>query len=144
MRLPILSYIKSATVILSVVMILIGWIYAVQSISVIGAIIYLFGLFIDLIDLTIASRKFKSRENVDIPKLPFQRIVRIIEGIVVIGSLIAMIPANNLYRVPGGIIWFGQIGVYILVGPIVSLIAGIPLRMTPGGWKVNRNHRNRK
>ncbi|MEO5995042.1 MAG: hypothetical protein ABIN89_00010 [Chitinophagaceae bacterium] len=72
------------------------------------------------------------------PKNLIDKINTVLEGGLVISSLIAMVFDNDLYRIPGRIIWFGQVAAFILVGPLIEIFAKIPMKMTYGGWRIRR------
>ena len=106
--------------------------------------IHLTQMLYDLVDLAVKSKQFQKGMDVVTPKNFINKLTSALEGVLVITSLIAMAPSNELYRIPAAIIWFGQVAVFILVGPIVGLFAKIPLDMTYGGWRPSRNRRRKK
>jgi hypothetical protein len=140
----IYSNIKLAIVITSFLLIAYAWIFQKTPIAIIGAILYLGAMLYDVIDLIVKSKKFKDGQDIEVAKSTSDKITTILEGILVIISLIAMAAENDLYRIPGQIIWFGQIAVFVLVGPIVEIFAGIPMKMTYGGWRVRKYQRRRR
>lgn len=136
--------IKLVIVILSILLISYGWLVKDTTIAVIGAFLYLAQMLYDLIDLAVKSKQFRKGMDVVTPKNFINKLTSALEGLLVITSLIAMAPSNELYRIPAAIIWFGQVAVFILVGPIVELFANIQLDMTYGGWRRSRNRRRKK
>jgi hypothetical protein len=138
--------IKLLIVIVSITLIGLGWIIQNFTIATIGAIFYLTGMLYDLGFLIIKSKEFKNKKEIEPQKeqQTVKEIIDLLDGVLVISSLIAMCFKNDLYRVPGGIIWFGQILVFILVGPIVATYANIPMHMTYGGWRPRKFRKRRR
>lgn len=135
--------IKLVIVIISVLLIGYAWIYYDTTVSIIGAIMYLLGMCFDIIDLILKSKQFKKGQVIIGTKKPIEKFVSVLEAILVISSLFAVFLDNNLYHIPGRIIWFGQVVVFVLVGPLVQSLTNIPLEMTYGGWRVHKFRRNK-
>ena len=96
----IYSNIKLAIVITSFLLIAYAWIFQKTPIAIIGAILYLGAMLYDVIDLIVKSKKFKDGQDIEVAKSTSDKITTILEGILVISSLIAMAPENDLYRIP--------------------------------------------
>ncbi|MBA4260078.1 MAG: hypothetical protein C0446_13015 [Chitinophaga sp.] len=103
-----------------------------------GALLY------EIIGLIINSQKIKEAQDLQITKSKSVKITTLLEGILVVGSLVAIASGNDLFLIPGQIIWFGQIALVVLVGPIVEFFVGMPMTMTYGGWRVRKFQRRRR
>lgn len=131
----ILIFIGSITVILS------SWALKNINYAIVGSIIYSIALLSDTVKLIIESRKFKVGEATKYHERKIDKTMRLIESIVIVGSLIAMAHPNVLYSIPGKTFWYGQIIVFILVGPIIGIFANVELELTYGGWRPRRYRR---
>ncbi len=69
-----------------------------------------------------------------------EKAASVLRGIIIFAGLILCISQNTA----GIIIWVGVIVCWIASGVITEHVAGIPLKMTYGGWAVNRKRRRRK
>ncbi len=70
-----------------------------------------------------------------------------VRGLLLFGGLLLMMGAekeSNGFSVSGGIIWIGTIVCWLIAGWIVRDVAGIPVRMGYGGWRVHRPRNRRK
>lgn len=121
-----------------------AWVSQNESIAISGAILYLLIILYEIIGLVINSKKIKEDENIEVTPNKSEKVTTVLEGALVLFSLFAIISDYDLYRFTGQIIWFGQIGVFILGGPIIEFFTGIPMKMTYGGWRVRRHNRRRK
>lgn len=138
------SNIKLVIVASSFLIIAYAWINQKGSIAIFGAILYLLVMLYEIIGLIINSKKIKEDKNLEVTPDKLEKITTVLEGILVFCSLFAIMTENDLYRFPGQIIWFGQIAVFILGGPIIKFFTGIPMKMTYGGWRVRKYNRSRK
>ena len=130
------TIINFSLVFFTITLIAYAWIFNDLIAAIVASSTYLLKLLLNVIDLIIKSKEYKRGINIKTTKNKLEEITDVTEGILVIGSLFAMAPDNNLYKIPGRVIWFGQIVNFILVGPIVEIFAGIPMKMTYGGWKL--------
>lgn len=122
-------------------LIIYAWINDNLKSAITAGSIYILKLLIDNIDLIITARNHKNGIATEGSKNKLDYITQVIETILVIGSLFAMAPKDDLYRIPANMIWFGQVASYILVGPIIGIFADIPMKMTYGGWSPKRKLR---
>lgn len=134
------SDIKLAIVTISFLFIAYAWIFQNTKIATIGAIVYLGALLYDIINLIVKSKRFK---DIEAARSKSEKFITILDVILAIGSLVAMAAENDLYRFPGQVIWFGQIAVFVLFGPILEIFAGVPMKMTYGGWRIRKYRRRR-
>ncbi|WP_316767468.1 hypothetical protein [Pedobacter frigiditerrae] len=129
------SNIRILILILSIIFISSSWILKDLEYAIFGSIIYCLALVFDTIFLIIDSKSFKAGKPIIDHERKIDKIFRIVEGILVMGSLIALAHPNKLYSIPGKTIWYGQLIVFILVGPIVGIFANIQLEVGYGGWR---------
>lgn len=138
------SKVKLVIVATSFLLVAYGWIFQKDLIAIFGSILYLGAMLYSILGLMANSNKIKESRGLDHAKSKSEKITKLLEGIIVISSLIAMTLENDLYHIPGQIIWFGQIVFFILGGPIVEYFTGLPMKMTYGGWRVRNYQRKRK
>ena len=137
---------KMIIVIAAFLLLLTGIVFTRADIIIAGAICYIASLVIDLIQTIIDSKKFKKgivAENKN--KSTLAGITHLVQGLITLYGLVAIFIENpEVIKISGQIIWFGTIVGYALVGAFASLITGIPLTMTHGGWKVRYRNKKRK
>ena len=138
------SNIKLSIIISSFFLFANAWTFQKGIIAIFGAILYLGAILYEVICLIINSRKIKEAKDLQITKSKLDKIITLLEGILVVGSLVAITSGNDLFLISGQIIWFGQIAFFVLVGPIVEIFVGIPMTMTFGGWRVRKFQHRRK
>jgi hypothetical protein len=127
-----------------------GWLTPNPIFAKVGAIIYLLMSAFSLIGTYQASKQYRNGEwePENKKQTMIQILSRVLElTILFVGLFAMMIGQQDDKRgllVAGIIIWVGNILVWLISGFIAQSVAGIPLRMTYGGWKVYRPHRRRR
>lgn len=120
--------------------------------AVVGAVLFLLGGALQVIDLFDASKRYRAGAT-DIgpnerPRGIADRIADWIGGVILFAGLAAFAARGKYDRgvffVPGAIIWIGSIAIWVVSGVIARDVAGIPLRMGYGGWHIYRPRRRRK
>ena len=70
-----------------------------------------------------------------------------LRGLLLFGGLFLMLgleKERNGFSISGAIIWIGTIVCWLIAGWIVREVAGVPVRMGYGGWRVHRTRNRRR
>lgn len=65
-----------------------------------------------------------------------------VRGIVLYGGIVAALVQG--VGEAAAILWFGIVGCGVITGLIAQVVGRVPMRMTYGGWKVDRGGRGRR
>ena len=145
MRFSTRAILKFSFVSISIALVSFGWITQCKEFAITGALVYLGKLIYDNIDLILESRKFKRGEEIKVEKGLLIILTDVLEGILIVSSLVASLSEHEIINIPGMIIWCGQIFSYVLFGNILSTFANIPMKMSHGGvWGIQRFYRRKK
>jgi hypothetical protein len=129
---------------ISIILLGFGWYYQEMTAAIGGAMFHILNILVGLLFMILKSKQFQKDNSVEMPNTLTDKISYIIECVLVFTSLIVLGSKNELFLLPGQIIWGGQMIMFALIGPILENFAGIPMRMTYGGWRVGRHRKTRK
>lgn len=103
---------------------------------------YLFLAFevVGLVECYRAAKAYKAGTWKPEPEGALEKTASALRNIIIIGGLILCVTENTA----GIIIWVGVIVCWFASGVTTQNVAGIPLKMTYGGWAGNRKGRRRK
>ncbi len=114
-----------------------GLIIPNEQLALTGAILFLVVEVFDLISFYREAKIVRSDEEYKKGKTPIEKVTGWVRNIVVLGGL----GLTVVGKVPGIIIWVGTLVGYVIAAQITQSVAKIPLRMTYGGYKVDRRRR---
>ena len=144
---PKLTKMKLAMMIIAALAILSGLALREGEGVVFGAVIYALAHFVDVFcayrEAKLLRNEVTGATDGD-PKISLSyRVAQWIDYTIAFTGLIILAIAEKSpdcgYVIGGGIIWFGAIISYLVIGLIAKHVACIPLSMGYGGWKVRRD-----
>jgi glucose uptake protein GlcU len=118
-----------------------GIILQIDIVTICGGIFYFLALCIGIIELVMILKRHRDNKPFENKKKKIvNKLARIIEGFVLVSSLVMMLFAENSkgLAITASIIWVGSILLYFLSGIIIESISKIPLDFGYGGWKIKR------
>lgn len=135
---------KFALVLISTSFLLSGFITSSQSLSVIGAIIFVIIQTKTLLDIYKLSKEYKNGNvpNNQEKRSALEKISYLIESLIIVYGLVAMV-SEGIFFAAGAIIWVGIIVIYFIGGVFVRNLANIPLRFGYGGWQIYRRGKSK-
>jgi hypothetical protein len=142
--------VKVITLFATCILLVVGWTTYSEPIAITGGVLFLMGELAHLVWAYRAARFYHEGRDEEWRKeqTTSQKVVDGIWDWLSIVGLISMgvggVTNNEAMGISGGMLWFGRILSYVIGGIITQVVAGIPLRMTYGGWKVNRSRRSRR
>ena len=112
--------------------------------AIVGASVYVLGSAIGLRATYCTARAFQAGVADEMPapgpRSLTEHLGSVLNGVILFGGLIAFIIGGDGHDsplfLPGAIIWLGGVAIWFVAGIIVREVAGIPLRMGYGGWRV--------
>ena len=127
---------KLLLLIISLVLLLIGWISINQPIAITGAIVFIFYKLIDTFDIYRMAKMYRDGRDEEWMKADnkLKKVENFLNGLIVVVAMLAAI----FGALSGYIIFFGAIFFYLLLGIIARNVAGIKLRMGYGGYYIPR------
>jgi hypothetical protein len=130
---------KLAAYTLSALLFVLGLLEGGGKFAISGAVLFLVIELLALISDYRAAKEF--REGIWEPKekTTLGTMTDWVRGIVLYGGTVLSVIQKR--DEPVFILWVGIIGCWFLAGVIAQIVGGVPLRMTYGGWKVDRRRR---
>ncbi len=146
MSFKILSVVKLVVISAAAILLAIGWFMDNVALSFAGVVAYGVTCLGEIVWQIRASLYYRqSRDDKwNIPKTKVEKVAGFLYGTVTVSGLLApFVAAHHKAAESGFVIWIVAVFTWFMSGIIAQSVAGIPLRMTYGGWKGNRHRRRR-
>jgi hypothetical protein len=150
--LPLIIQIRRLLLLISLIVLLTGWILSIHGYAVTAAILFLTSFPVETLRIFLACR-FCSRSSVDPTDMlacePIDRISAVLNFAVFFAGIFGILYSFDdhddlLFFVPGLLIVCGTSLLYLLSGFILDHFAGLPMELTSEGWKIIRKNVNRE